>query len=239
MKLIVGLGNPGPQYDKTRHNAGFMVVDRLLRRHAGGATPKGRFNAVVAEASVSGEKTLFMKPTTFMNLSGRAVGEAVGFYKIDPPNDLLVIVDDVALPTGQIRLRASGGPGGHNGLTDIQRALGSDNYPRLRVGVDACPPYMALEDYVLGRFSPEQSAQLEPALDQAADAAEMFVARGVTAAMNRFNSKPAAGAPSPRPAAPGATTSPTPEGPAGHTGPAKSSQSTPTTTPPTTTTPQG
>lgn len=190
MKLLVGLGNPGPQYDKTRHNAGFLVVDVLARRWAGaGDTPKGRFSGICQEIAVKGVRTLLLKPTTYMNLSGRSVAEAVGFYKIDPAAGLLVIVDDVALPTGTIRLRASGSAGGHNGLTDIQRALGTENYPRLRIGIDACPPVMALEDYVLGRFSPEQTSLLGPALERAADAAETFVAESLTRAMNTFNAK--------------------------------------------------
>ena len=130
---------------------------------------------------------MLLKPTTYMNLSGRAVAEAIGFYKINVASDLIVIVDDVALPCGTVRVRASGGAGGHNGLSDIQRALGTDQYPRIRVGVDACPPMMALEDYVLGRFTPDQMALAEPALDKAADAAELFALQGVTAAMNKFN----------------------------------------------------
>jgi PTH1 family peptidyl-tRNA hydrolase len=191
MKLIVGLGNPGSQYEKTRHNAGFMAVDRLQKRWAAGAIPKGRFSGVCVETSIKLERVLLLKPTTYMNLSGRSVAEAIGFYKIDPAQELLVIVDDVALPSGAVRLRAGGGPGGHNGLSDIQRALGTDQYPRLRIGVDACPPMMKLEDYVLGRFTSEQMALVEPSLDKAADAAELFAAQGITAAMNQFNSSPA------------------------------------------------
>lgn len=209
MKLIVGLGNPGSQYDKTRHNAGFMAVDRLQKRWASGATPKGRFSGVCVEASIKTERALLLKPTTYMNLSGRAVAEAIGFYKISVASDLIVIVDDVALPTGTVRVRASGGAGGHNGLSDIQRALGTDQYPRIRIGVDACPPVMALEDYVLGRFTPDQMALLEPALDKAADAAELFALQGVTAAMNKFN---ASASPEKTPKPP---TSPTPGGSAG------------------------
>lgn len=199
MKLIVGLGNPGSQYEKTRHNAGFMVVDRLAERHAPAAVAKGRFSSVVVECAIKGEKCLLMKPTTYMNLSGKAVGEAATFFKINPASDLLLIVDEVALPTGSLRFRPSGGAGGHNGLADVQRVLGSENYPRLRVGIDPCPPMMALEDYVLGRFSPEQMALIAPALNQAADGVEVFIERGITAAMNSFNAKnvPPAGGPSP------------------------------------------
>lgn len=189
MKLIVGLGNPGSQYEKTRHNAGFMAVDRLARRWASAEIPKGRFSALCVEAPVKGERVLLMKPTTYMNLSGRSVAEAVGFYKLNPSSDLLVLVDDTALPSGAIRLRASGSAGGHNGLADIQQKLGTEVYPRLRIGVDACPPMMKLEDYVLGRFTTEQAALLEPALDKAADATETFIQHGITRAMNTFNAK--------------------------------------------------
>jgi PTH1 family peptidyl-tRNA hydrolase len=190
MKLIVGLGNPGPQYDKTRHNAGFMAVDRLHKRWAGGSVPKGRFQGLCTEAVIKSVRCILLKPTTFMNLSGRSVAEAIGFYKLDPKADLLVMVDDTALPCGTIRLRPSGSSGGHNGLADIERALSSIDYPRLRIGVDTKPPQMVQHDYVLGRFTPEQAALVEPALDKAADAAELFVEKGLEAAMNKFNTKP-------------------------------------------------
>jgi peptidyl-tRNA hydrolase, PTH1 family len=187
MKLIVGLGNPGTTYENTRHNAGFMVVDRLAQRHAPGAPARARFNAATVEARIDGEPCLLFKPMTYMNRSGLPVAEAVRFYKLDPAADLLVLVDDVALPCGAIRLRASGGAGGHNGLTDLQRALGAEAYPRCRIGIDPSPPFMDQADYVLGRFTPEQWALVDPALNRAADAAEMFIARGIEAAMNTFN----------------------------------------------------
>lgn len=190
MKLIVGLGNPGPQYDKTRHNAGFVAVDRLARRWASASDiPKARFSGIAQEAGIKGNKCLLLKPTTYMNLSGRSVGEAVGFYKLDPAQDLLVLVDDVAFSTGTIRVRAGGSAGGHNGLSDIQRALGTEQYPRLRIGIDACPKVMKLEDYVLGRFTDEQAALLGPAIERACDAVEVFVEKGLTAAMNAYNAK--------------------------------------------------
>jgi PTH1 family peptidyl-tRNA hydrolase len=187
MKLIVGLGNPGSQYEKTRHNAGFMAVDRIARRHLPGETPKGRFQGVVIEGPVGGERCVLLKPTTYMNRSGAAVAQAANFYKIDVASDLLVFVDDLALPLGGIRLRASGSAGGHNGLTDIQRALGTEAYPRCRIGIDARPAFMDQADYVLGRLTAEEMAVMEPALDRAADAAEVFIREGITPAMNRFN----------------------------------------------------
>lgn len=194
MKLVVGLGNPGIEYEKTRHNAGFLAVDLLAQRHAAGVTPRGRFHAVTVEAPVGGERCLLMKPTTYMNRSGMAVGEAVRFYKLDPSLDVLVLVDDVAIPAGSIRLRAEGGAGGHNGLADIGRALGGDAYARCRIGVDA-PGIVPQADYVLGRFSPEQWESVRPALERAADAAEVWAREGVTAAMNRFNAKATASGP--------------------------------------------
>ncbi len=187
MKLIVGLGNPGRQYDKTRHNAGFMVVDRLVAKHAPGVPAKARFNAAVTECKFGAEAVLLMKPTTFMNRSGSSVAEAVRFYKLEPAKDVLVLVDDVALPAGAIRIRPGGGAGGHNGLTDITKALGADTYARLRIGVDATPEFMDQADYVLGRFTDEQWTLVDPALKRAADASEVFVTQGLDAAMNRFN----------------------------------------------------
>ena len=188
MKLIVGLGNPGSEYEKTRHNAGFMALDRLWAlRGDQTARPKSRFSGISWELSLGSERCVLLKPTVFMNLSGRSVAEAIGFFKLDPAKELLVIVDDVALPTGTVRIRAGGGAGGHNGLRDIQRALSTQEYPRLRIGVDACPPMMKLEDYVLGRFTAEQQAMLPPALDRAVEAIELFARSGIDAAMNRFN----------------------------------------------------
>jgi PTH1 family peptidyl-tRNA hydrolase len=195
MKLIVGLGNPGQQYEQTRHNAGYIVVDRLVRRHMPGAVPRARFHSASYEGAIAGEKCLLLKPITYMNRSGAAVAESVAFYKLLPASDLLVIVDDVALPVGALRLRASGSAGGHNGLGDIERALGSTEYPRCRIGIDPSPPYMDQADYVLGRFTDDQWAIMDPTLNRAADAAETFISRGISAAMNRFNTRPSAPAP--------------------------------------------
>ncbi|MBM4109297.1 MAG: aminoacyl-tRNA hydrolase [Phycisphaerae bacterium] len=195
MKLVVGLGNPGTQYTNTRHNVGFMVVDRLVARHAPGRVAKGRFNASIHEASIAGERTLLAKPTTFMNLSGRSVQEAVAFYKLDPSADLLVVVDDLYLPTGKLRFRPGGGDGGHNGLADVQRALGRDDYPRLRIGVGreqaegsaGKPAFMDQADFVLSRFGEDERGTVDAAVNRAADAVETFVTQGLATAMNRFN----------------------------------------------------
>jgi PTH1 family peptidyl-tRNA hydrolase len=187
MKLIVGLGNPGSEYENTRHNAGFMVLDELARRHAGGAVARGRFHAATLECMIGNEKVLLAKPTTFMNKSGVTVGEALRFYKLEPAEDMLVIVDDLYLPLGAIRLRPKGGDGGHNGLADVARAAGGDAYARLRLGVDSQPAGASQVGYVLGRFTQEQSEALRPALGLAADAAECWATSGITQAMNRFN----------------------------------------------------
>ncbi len=184
MKLIVGLGNPGPEYVRTRHNAGFMVIDRLAQRH-GLSNDRSRFHGLALDGHIRGERCVLLKPMTYMNRSGLSVREARAFYKIDL-NDVLVVVDDVALPVGTIRLRPSGGPGGHNGLADIEKNLGTRNYPRLRIGIDA-PGRVPQVDYVLGRFSEEQMAKLEPALDRACDAIEAWLTEGLTKAMNLFN----------------------------------------------------
>lgn len=189
MKLIVGLGNPGLEYERTRHNAGFLVIDRLVARRAPGEIPRARFHAMTIETTLPGAgKTMLMKPTTYMNRSGLSVGEAVRFYKLAPQTDLLVLVDDTAIPAGSIRVRESGGAGGHNGLADIERALGGQTWTRLRIGVGAPGPARQ-RDYVLGRFSEEQWAEMDPALDTAAQAAETWAAEGSTAAMNKYNER--------------------------------------------------
>ena len=189
MKLIVGLGNPEKRYEGTRHNAGFMVADCLARRHAPSERVKARFRGDTLEAPIASTRCLLLKPMAYMNRSGPAVQEAASFYKIDLSSDLLVITDDLALPVGAIRLRARGGSGGHNGLADISRALGSDDYPRLRVGIGAKPSFMDQADYVLSRFTELERDAIERAVNRAADATETFVREGVEAAMNTFNER--------------------------------------------------
>ena len=186
MKLIVGLGNPGPEYADTRHNVGFVVLDRLARRWAPGEVARSRFRGVAVDASIDRERVLLLKPVTYMNRSGESVSEAVRFYKLDPEASLLVIVDEVALACGIIRLRPDGSAGGHNGLIDVEQKLGTDRYARLRIGIDA-PGRIPGKDYVLGRFRPDQIEALEPALEDATEAAAVWAASGCTEAMNRFN----------------------------------------------------
>jgi len=189
MKLIVGLGNPGAQYERTRHNAGFMAVDLLAQRHASGQIPKSRFHAVTLDAIIGTEKVLLMKPTKYMNLSGQSVGEAIRFYKLDPNEDLLVLVDDIALPVGFIRVRKNGSAGGHNGLTDIDRLLGGADYPRIRIGVGNVPRFMNQADWVLSKFMKEEHGDVDRSLKAAADATECLLDEGISKAMNAFNTK--------------------------------------------------
>ena len=184
MKLIVGLGNPGRDYVGTRHNAGFMVLDRLATRH-GLSEAKSKFHGGVLDGRIGGDKCVLLQPTTYMNRSGLSVGEASAFYKVEP-EDILIVVDDVALPIGKIRMRGSGGAGGHNGLSDIQRVLGTHAYPRLRIGIDA-PGRIPQVDYVLGKFTKSQQSELGPALDRAADAIECWVEHGLETTMTRYN----------------------------------------------------
>ncbi|MCE9618698.1 MAG: aminoacyl-tRNA hydrolase [Planctomycetes bacterium] len=192
---MVGLGNPGAEYSGTRHNAGFDVLDRLARRFADPpASPaKSRFTGLLLEAKIGEERVLLLKPTTFMNLSGVSVLEALRFHKLDAKTDLLVIADDFALPCGTLRLRGFGGDGGHNGLADITRRLGSDQWPRLRVGIDA-PGRIPTESYVLGHFTEEQKLRMATGLDEAAETAACWVERGLDHAMNTFNRRGAGAA---------------------------------------------
>jgi PTH1 family peptidyl-tRNA hydrolase len=186
MKLIVGLGNPGAEYVETRHNVGFDVLDRLARRLAPGETARSKFHGVLIESDFHGEKLLLLKPTTYMNRSGLAVAEAVRFFKLGPAEALLVIVDDVALSCGVIRVRNAGSAGGHNGLTDIEQKLGTRDYVRLRIGIDP-PDQIPQKDYVLGRFRPDQLEAIEPALEDAVDATLCWLRYGPIEAMNRYN----------------------------------------------------
>lgn len=192
MKLITGLGNPGPEYDGSRHNVGFEVLDAIARRAAPGEIARARFHGAVIEGRTEeGDKLVLLKPTTYMNRAGLSVREAVSFYKLDPAADLLVIVDDLALPCGAIRLRPAGGSGGHNGLIDIERRLGDDTWARLRIGIDPAGEIPG-RSYVLGRFRPDQRELVEPAITRAAEAALVWAREGLETAMNRYNQRQSA-----------------------------------------------
>jgi PTH1 family peptidyl-tRNA hydrolase len=200
MRLVVGLGNPGKEFVGTRHNVGWEMLEELASRLGWIAKPndfdaaaKNKFDGLVLDGTVSlhsggSEKLVLLKPLTYMNLSGRAVAAAAGFFQI-APNDVLVLLDDIALPAGKLRLRAGGSSGGHNGLKDIERALATDQYPRLRLGVDAPPPRIPGADYVLGKFTDEQRRLVNPAVQRAANAVLAWIENGIAAAMNEFNAE--------------------------------------------------
>ena len=184
--LIVGLGNPGQKYANTRHNMGFLTVD-LLAEQVGVKLNKVKFKSVYNILSFAGCKCLVMKPQTYMNLSGESVGEAARFYKV-PADHVLVISDDVSLPVGKLRIRKSGSAGGHNGLKNIIQHLGTDAFPRIKVGVGMPDhPDHEMIDWVIGKPQGEEAKTLRAALDRAADAALSVIDEGPDRAMNRFN----------------------------------------------------
>ncbi len=184
--LLVCLGNPGEKYENTRHNVGYMVADEIGER-CRSPIQKLRFKALTDVVTISGQKVLVMKPVTYMNLSGEAVRPAADFYKI-PPDHVLVISDDTALAVGRLRIRRGGSAGGHNGLKNIIQHLGTDQFPRIRVGVGEKPhPDYDLADWVLGRFTGEDKKAMDAAVKRAADAVECLLAEGPDRAMNRFN----------------------------------------------------
>lgn len=190
MKIIAGLGNPGPRYETTRHNVGFLVLDFLAEKLNIDFNKENHFSSV-AEGRISGEKILLMKPQTFMNLSGRAVQDAVSFYKIDL-SDLLVIYDDMDLPAGRLRLKQRGSAGGHNGMNSIINHLSSQEISRIKVGIGR-PDREKPANYVLMPFPDADWESVKTALEKGADAAELWIKEGISAAMNKFNSAAADG----------------------------------------------
>jgi peptidyl-tRNA hydrolase, PTH1 family len=187
VKLIAGLGNPGPKYSGTRHNVGFAVMDVLAMRVAPGEPfVSSPVEAMQVRWRRADGDVLLVKPLTFMNLSGEAIGGLVRYYKLDPA-DLLVVCDDVNLPLGRLRARASGSEGGHNGLRSIAQHLGTVDYARLRVGVGRGDDRLDLADHVLARFEPEERPGIETAIARAADAVETWITDGLAKVMNVFN----------------------------------------------------
>lgn len=184
--IIAGLGNPGREYEGTRHNAGFMAVDRLAQK-MGADMRRIRFKGVTGECALGGGRVLLLKPGTFMNLSGQSVREAMGFYKV-PPERTLIIFDDINLPPGKLRVRRKGSDGGHNGMKNIIYLSGSDQFPRIKLGVGQKPnPEYSLADWVLSRFTESERKALEEALEKACAAAELIVAGDIDRAMNLYN----------------------------------------------------
>ena len=185
MQLIVGLGNPGPEYENTRHNVGFRVVDELAsRQHETFA--RGPTQALIARVRTLGSGAMLAKPLTFMNLSGRAVAELCRYFRIEVV-DLLVVTDDVNLPLGRLRARGRGSAGGHNGLASVHASLGTTEYARLRVGVGRGDQRRDLADHVLSRFMREEETAVTEMVGRAADAVETFVTEGLDRMMNRYN----------------------------------------------------
>ena len=184
--LVVGLGNPGPKYEWTRHNVGFLVIDQLADRE-NLPVQRLKHKALTNTALIGGKPVLLMKPTTYMNLSGEAVRPAADFYKI-PPEHIIVISDDTALDVGKLRIRKGGSAGGHNGLKSIIQHLGTDQFPRIRVGVGKKPhPDYDLADWVLGKFQGEDRKAIAAAVERCADAVECYIKEGPDRAMNKFN----------------------------------------------------
>ena len=188
MKLIVGLGNPGSEYAKTKHNVGWMFVDRMAER-IGATGWKEKEKGMVAEGRVGAEKVLLVKPQTYMNLSGESIQAILNFYKLDAESELLVIYDDISLAPGRIRVRAKGSAGGHNGIKNIIAMTGTQGFARIKIGVGEKPEGWDLADYVLGRFSKEERALVEDAFVDAMEAAELILSDDLAGAMNKFNGK--------------------------------------------------
>ena len=185
--LIVGLGNPGRQYENTRHNAGFITLD-VIAEKTGAQVDRIKFKGLCGEGMLGGKKVLFLKPSTFMNLSGQAVQEAMAFYKL-PPEKVLVIFDDISLEPGRLRIRRKGSDGGHNGIKNIIYLSGKDTFPRIKMGVGKKPnPGWDLADWVLSRFTEDELKAIQDAAERAASAAELIVQGKIDEAMNRYTS---------------------------------------------------
>lgn len=196
IKLICGLGNPGPNYERTRHNCGFMLADCLAGRY-GGRWQRTKFKAEVCRAVIGGERVLIMKPLTFMNNSGEAVRALLDYYRLRPAQ-LLVAYDDVDVPLGSLRIREQGSPGTHNGMRSLVQHLGSRDFPRLRIGIGPQPRETDIVDYVLGAYGGAEQELLEKTIEKAADAVELALAKNLQTAMSRFNERSRRPKPAPR-----------------------------------------
>lgn len=185
MLLIVGLGNPGMKYDRTRHNVGFMVIDRFANKH-NITIDNAKWKALVGEGRIAGEKVLLMKPQTYMNLSGHAVRQAIQFYKLDP-EEVLVICDDIDIAFGHIRLKSKGSAGTHNGLKSIVQEIGSSDFPRLKIAVGRKPAFMDLADFVLSKFSRDEEKTLDEEIETGVRVLDLVAEGRLTEAMNLYN----------------------------------------------------
>ena len=186
MKLIVGLGNPGREYELTRHNIGFMAIDNFAQKYSADFKTEARFKADIASINFGGEKIFLLKPLTLMNLSGEALQKVVAFYKIDIKN-VLVVYDDISLELGKFRFRSSGSDGGHNGIKSIIKMLSSDKFPRLKLGIGPQPSFMKSENFVLQNFSQEQIFVLNKVVFTSVEAIEDYIKLGINEAQNKYN----------------------------------------------------
>lgn len=186
MYIIVGLGNPERKYDGTRHNIGFSAITALADANNISLDAK-KHKAIIGKGMIAGQKVILAEPMTYMNLSGESVRELVDYYKIDPTDELIVIYDDINLAPGKLRIRAKGSAGGHNGIKNIISHLGSQEFPRIRIGVGEKPKGWDLADYVLGRFPKEEEPAVREALQHVVEACEVLISQDVNAAMNQFN----------------------------------------------------
>ena len=188
MYIIAGLGNPGREYENTRHNVGFDVIDALAEKY-NISVLELKHKAMIGKGYIEGQKVVLVKPLTFMNLSGESIRPIVDYYKVDAEQDLIVISDDISLPPGQLRVRKKGSAGGHNGLKNIIKLLGSENFKRIRMGVGEKPKNYDLADWVLGHFDREERTAVDEAAVKAVRAVEIMLTEGTDAAMNEFNRK--------------------------------------------------
>ena len=188
MKIIAGLGNPTKEYEGTRHNIGFSVIDKLADKYNISMNEK-KHKAICGKGMIEGEKVILLKPQTYMNLSGESVVDAVNFYKVDPEEDVIIIYDDIDLDVGKLRIRAKGSAGGHNGLKNIIAQLGHENFARIKMGVGEKPAGYDLADYVLGHFSKEEEKIMAESRKTAVKAIETILAEDIDKAMNLYNSK--------------------------------------------------
>ena len=187
MRIIVGLGNPGRKYENTRHNLGFITIDRLAEEH-GISVTKAKHKALIGEGNISGQKVLLVKPQTFMNLSGEAVREVMDYYK-EPVENLLVIYDDADIPAGTVRIRKKGGAGTHNGMRSVVSCLGDGDFPRVRIGIGGSTDERDLAAHVLGGFTSEEADIMREAVLTAVSAVESMLGSGIDIAMNEYNSR--------------------------------------------------
>lgn len=186
MYIIVGLGNPGRQYENTRHNIGFRCIDRLAEKY-NISVLECKHRALIGKGYIEGQKVILAKPQTFMNLSGESVRDILNFYKVEPDTELIVVYDDISLAVGALRIRKKGSAGGHNGIKNILAQVGTDTFKRIKIGVGEKPKGYDLADYVLGHFTQAENKEMEAACDKAVEAISLLVQEEVDAAMNRFN----------------------------------------------------